>query len=44
MSEHYSGSSPMPKYAYASKLIPTPVPVQKVTDYTLLDEVLRERK
>jgi hypothetical protein len=30
--------------AYASKLIPTPVPVQKVIDYTLLDEVLKERK
>jgi ABC-type nitrate/sulfonate/bicarbonate transport system substrate-binding protein len=30
--------------AYASRLIPTPVPVQKVVDYTLLDEVLREKK
>jgi NitT/TauT family transport system substrate-binding protein len=30
--------------AYASQLIPTPVPVQKVVDYTLLDEVLKERK
>lgn len=30
--------------AYASKLIPTPVPVQKVIDYTFLDEVLKERK
>jgi NitT/TauT family transport system substrate-binding protein len=30
--------------AYASQLIPTPVPVQKVIDYTLLDEVLKEKK
>ncbi len=30
--------------AYASKLIPTAVPVQKVMDYTLLDDVLKERK
>jgi len=30
--------------AYASQLIPTPVPVQKVVDYTLLDEVLKEQK
>jgi NitT/TauT family transport system substrate-binding protein len=30
--------------AYASQLIPTPVPVAKVIDYTLLDEVLKERK
>jgi len=30
--------------AHASKLIPTPVPVEKVVDYTFLDEVLRERK
>jgi ABC-type nitrate/sulfonate/bicarbonate transport system substrate-binding protein len=30
--------------AYASKLIPTPVPVEKVVDYALLDEVLKERK
>jgi hypothetical protein len=30
--------------AYASKLIPTPVPVQKVIDYTFLDEVLKEKK
>jgi hypothetical protein len=30
--------------AYASKLIPTPVPVEKVVDYTFLDEVLKERK
>ena len=30
--------------AYATRLIPTPVPVAKVMDYTLLDEVLKERK
>jgi ABC-type nitrate/sulfonate/bicarbonate transport system substrate-binding protein len=30
--------------AYASQLIPTAVPVQKVVDYSLLDEVLKERK
>jgi hypothetical protein len=30
--------------AYASQLIPTPVPVAKVIDYTLLDGVLKERK
>jgi ABC-type nitrate/sulfonate/bicarbonate transport system substrate-binding protein len=30
--------------AYASQLIPTPVPVQKVVEYTLLDEVLKEQK
>jgi NitT/TauT family transport system substrate-binding protein len=30
--------------AYASKLIPTSVPVEKVVDYTFLDEVLKERK
>jgi ABC-type nitrate/sulfonate/bicarbonate transport system substrate-binding protein len=30
--------------AYASKLIPTPVPVQKVIDYRFLDEVHKERK
>jgi NitT/TauT family transport system substrate-binding protein len=30
--------------AYASQLIPTAVPVPKVMDYTLLDEVLKERK
>jgi len=30
--------------AYAAQLIPTPVPVQKVVDYTLLDEVLKERR
>ena len=30
--------------AYESKLIPTPVPAAKVMDYTLTDEVLKERK
>jgi hypothetical protein len=30
--------------AHAAKLIPTPVPVAKVMDYSLLDEVLKERK
>ena len=30
--------------AYASQLIPTPVPVPKVVNYTLLDEVLKERR
>jgi len=30
--------------AYATRLIPTPVPVPKVMDYGLLDEVLKERK
>jgi len=30
--------------AYAAQLIPTPVPVVKVIDYTLLDEVLKERR
>ena len=30
--------------ALASQLIPTAVPVPKVMDYTLLDEVLKERK
>jgi NitT/TauT family transport system substrate-binding protein len=30
--------------AYATKLIPTPVPAAKVMDYTLLDEVLKERR
>jgi ABC-type nitrate/sulfonate/bicarbonate transport system substrate-binding protein len=30
--------------AHAAQLIPTPVPVAKVMDYTLLDEVLKERK
>ena len=30
--------------AYASQLIPTPVPAAKVMDYTFTDEVLRERK
>jgi len=30
--------------AYASQMIPTPVTVRNVMDYTLLDEVLRERK
>jgi ABC-type nitrate/sulfonate/bicarbonate transport system substrate-binding protein len=30
--------------AFASQLIPTAVPVPKVMDYTLLDEVLKERK
>jgi len=30
--------------AYAAQLIPTPVPVAKVMDYSLLDEVLKERK
>ena len=30
--------------ALASQLIPTPVPVPKVMDYTLIDEVLKERK
>jgi hypothetical protein len=30
--------------AHATQLIPTPVPVAKVMDYTLLDEVHKERK
>ena len=30
--------------AHATQLIPTPVPVAKVMDYGLLDEVLKERK
>lgn len=30
--------------AYASKLIPTPVPVEKVVDYSFLDEVLKEKR
>jgi NitT/TauT family transport system substrate-binding protein len=30
--------------AYAAQLIPTPVPVEKVVDYKLLDEVLKERR
>jgi NitT/TauT family transport system substrate-binding protein len=30
--------------AHASQLIPTPVPVAKVMDYGLLDEVLKEKK
>ncbi len=30
--------------AYASKLIPTPVPAAQVMDYSLTDEVFRERK
>jgi hypothetical protein len=30
--------------ALASQLIPTAVPVPKVMDYTLLDEVLKERR
>ncbi|HEY7557331.1 MAG TPA: ABC transporter substrate-binding protein [Candidatus Binatia bacterium] len=30
--------------AYAAQLIPTPVPVAKVMDYSLLDEVLKEKK
>jgi NitT/TauT family transport system substrate-binding protein len=30
--------------AYESKLIPTPVPAAKVMDYTLTDEVLKERR
>lgn len=30
--------------AYQSKLIPTPVPAAKVMDYSLTDEVLKERK
>jgi ABC-type nitrate/sulfonate/bicarbonate transport system substrate-binding protein len=30
--------------SYAAQMIPTPVPVPKVMDYTLVDEVLRERK
>lgn len=30
--------------AYAAQMIPTLVPVAKVVDYTLVDEVLRERK
>lgn len=30
--------------AYAAKLIPTPVPVEKVVDYTFLDEVLKEKR
>ena len=30
--------------ALASQLIPTPVPVPKVMDYTLIDEVLKDRK
>jgi NitT/TauT family transport system substrate-binding protein len=30
--------------AYATQMIPTPVPVTKVMDYSLTDEVLKERK
>jgi NitT/TauT family transport system substrate-binding protein len=30
--------------AYAAQLIPTPVPVQKVVDYSFVDDVLKERK
>jgi hypothetical protein len=30
--------------AYATQLIPTPVPAAKVMDYALLDEVLRGRR
>jgi NitT/TauT family transport system substrate-binding protein len=30
--------------AYASKLIPTPVPAAQVMDYSLIDEVLKERR
>lgn len=30
--------------AYATQMIPTPVPVAKVIDYSLTDEVLKERK
>ena len=30
--------------AYAAQLIPTPVPAAKVMDYSLMDEVLKERK
>jgi hypothetical protein len=30
--------------AYATRMIPTPVPVAKVIDYSLTDEVLKERK
>jgi hypothetical protein len=30
--------------AYASQLIPTPVPATKVMDYSLTDEVFKERK
>ena len=30
--------------ALASQLIPAPVPVPKVMDYTLIDEVLKDRK
>lgn len=30
--------------AYATQLIPTPVPAAKVMDYALLDEVLRDRR
>jgi len=30
--------------AHAARLIPTPVPVAKVMDYSLLDEVLKERQ
>ena len=30
--------------AYSTQMIPTPVPVAKVMDYSLTDEVLRERK
>jgi len=30
--------------AYAAQLIPTPVPAAKVMDYTLTDEVLKEKK
>jgi len=30
--------------AYASKLIPTPVPAAQVMDYSLTDEVFREKK
>jgi hypothetical protein len=30
--------------AYAAQMIPIPVPVAKVMDYSLTDEVLKERK
>ncbi|HSE86376.1 MAG TPA: ABC transporter substrate-binding protein [Candidatus Binatia bacterium] len=30
--------------AYAAKLIPTPVPVEKVVDYTFLNDVLKEKR
>ncbi|MCE3242053.1 MAG: hypothetical protein K0Q83_2560, partial [Deltaproteobacteria bacterium] len=30
--------------AYSTQMIPTPVPVAKVMDYSLTDEVLKERK